>query len=174
VDSVRVALECLQRGLDIEMHCYGQGNQLEEMRALAVQSPVPGRIQVHDAIPYPELVERSREFDIFVCCHIQSDPSCTYLESFGAGLPIAGYANRMWKRLSEVSGCGLASPIGRPAAVADSIANMLADASAFDAMSLRAREFAAAHSFECEFTLRTSAIRQTLEEVRRADKSKRV
>lgn len=172
-DSVHVALECLRRGMDIEMHCYGQGSQFEEMRSLASQAEA-GRICVHDAISYPELVERSREFDIFVCCHIQSDPSCTYLESFGAGLPIAGYANRMWQGLSESSRCGQASPMGDPGAVADSIAALLADAAAFDAMSLRAREFAMTHAFEREFTLRTVAIQNTLNEVRQARMSRRV
>ena len=161
-DSVRVAIECLKRGLDIELHTYGQGSLRDTMRQLASQSPVSNRIHVHDAIPYPELVQRAREFDLFVCCHIQSDPSCTYLESFGAGLPIVGYANRMWQRLSASSESGYASPIGRPAAVADDVARLIADATMLAEMSRRARAFALDHTFEREFSLRTDAIKKEL------------
>lgn len=165
-DSVRVAIECLRRGFNIELHTYGQGKLREQMRQLAGQSPVAGRIHIHDAIPYPELVQRSREFDLFVCCHIQNDPSCTYLETFGAGLPIVGYDNRMWQRLSAVSQCGYASPSGQPAAVASDIARLLADANLLADMSRRARAFALEHTFEREFSLRTAALQQELASAR--------
>ncbi len=161
-DSVRVALDCLNRGLDIELHTYGQGNLYDAMQQLAKQSPVANRIHIHDAIPYPELVRRSREFDLFVCCHIQSDPSCTYLESFGAGLPIVGYANRMWQRLSESSHSGYASAMGKPAAVAENVARLLDDPGMLADLSTRARAFALKHTFEREFSLRTNAIMKEL------------
>ena len=103
-DVVRTGLECLKRGIDIELHCYGEGSLSNEMCRLA--TPAPGTITIHDAVPYPELVEISRTFDAFVCCHVQNDPSCTYLEALGAGLPIIGYANRMWSRLQKASGAG--------------------------------------------------------------------
>jgi colanic acid/amylovoran biosynthesis glycosyltransferase len=161
-DSVRVALECLKRGLDIELHTYGHGSLRDKMLQLASQSD--GRIHIHDALPYPELVQRAYESDLFICCHIQSDPSCTYLESFGAGLPIVGYANRMWGRLSAFSQSGYASAMGRPSAVADDVARLIADADLLADMSRQARAFALNHVFEHEFTLRTVAINQTLAE----------
>ncbi len=161
-DSVRVALECLKRGLDIELHTYGHGSLRDMMLQLARQSPVANRIHIHDAIPYPELVQCSREFDLFVCCHIQSDPSCTYLESFGAGLPIVGYANRMWQRLSESSACGYASPMGQPSGVADDVARLLENSNMLADMSRQARTFALEHTFEREFSLRTNAIKSEL------------
>jgi len=160
VDAVRVGLECLRQGLDIEMHCYGQGSQAEEMRRLAAGAGP--RISIHDAVPYPELVEISRTFDVFVCCHIQSDPSCTYLESFGAGLPIVGYANRMWRRLNEESGVGFASAIGDPARVAGDVARLAADSALMSRMSEGARRFAADHTFEAEFERRIDDLNETL------------
>lgn len=157
-DAVRVALECGNRGLAVEMHCFGQGSLYSEMTRLASLARDPVHIQIHDSIPYPELIRVSQTFDLFVCCHIQSDPSCTYLESFGAGLPIVGYANRMWRRLSEESGVGGYSKIGQPGAVAENIQTLCSDPQAFNDMSERARRFAADHCFEQEFRLRTSAI----------------
>lgn len=169
-DAIRVALECLKSGLDIEMHCYGQGSQKEEMLALAKKAVRGNRIYVHDAIPYPALVERSRNFDLFVCCHIQNDPSCTYLESFGAGLPIVGYDNRMWDRLSKLSGVGCSSPLGRPELVADSVKSIVNSNDIFDLMSIKARNFALSHTFEREFSLRTAAINEELRRRRVLDK----
>ena len=157
-DAVEVALECLRRGVDIEMHFYGQGSLREDMDRIAAQAPRPGRIHIHDAIPYPELVRISRTFDLFVCCHIQNDPSCTYLESFGGGLPIVGYGNRMWRRLSERSGAGLASPLGRPALVADDVQRLAGDSQLLSKLSERAVAFALEHHYENEFGKRIRAL----------------
>ena len=89
VDAVKTAVAALERGLDIEMHYYGQGSQFDDMQRIA-NAHGRSRVHVHNAVPYAELVRRSRKFDAFVCCHVQNDPSCTYIESMGAGLPIAG------------------------------------------------------------------------------------
>jgi colanic acid/amylovoran biosynthesis glycosyltransferase len=153
IDAVKVGMECLRRGLNIEMHCYGQGSQKAQMQNIATDP----RIHIHDAIPYPDLVKLSRTFDVFVCCHIQSDPSCTYLESFGAGLPIVGYDNRMWRGLLTASGAGYASPMGKPSKVVDDIVRLVKDKEV-DRLSMRALEFAKQHTFESEFLKRVDAV----------------
>jgi colanic acid/amylovoran biosynthesis glycosyltransferase len=109
-DAVLVAVECLRRGLNVEMHCYGQGNLRDAMERTATGW---NRIHIHDPIPYPELVQLSQSFDLFVCCHVQGDPCCTCLESFGTGLPIVGYANRMWRRLCATSLCAGEPDVGK-------------------------------------------------------------
>lgn len=159
-DAVRVAVECLKMGLDIEMHCYGQGSLRSKMEHIAAGHP---RISIHDAIQYPELVECSRSFDLFVCCHIQSDPSCTYLESFGSGLPIVGYGNRMWRRLNEESGVGFSAPLWRPQAVAEHVEMLAENSGLLDEMSVRARQFAIEHTFEREFARRIDALNTALQ-----------
>jgi glycosyltransferase involved in cell wall biosynthesis len=158
LDAVKVGLECIRRGLPIEMHCYGQGSEMVAMRKLAGESP----IKVHAAIPYPELVKISRTFDAFVCCHIQNDPSCTYLESMGAGLPIVGYDNRMWKGVLNASNAGYASPMHRPGRVADGIA-ALSQPAQLRNLSVKALAFAKSHTFEREYQKRVDAINSALE-----------
>jgi glycosyltransferase involved in cell wall biosynthesis len=157
-DVVKVGVECIRRGLDVELHCYGQGSLKSHMLELANASAVPQRIVIHDAVPYPELVKIARTFDLFVCCHIQNDPSCTYLESMGAGLPIVGYANRMWARLSAKSGVGYSSPLGDISRVADDVARLGKESEHLFAMSRRAAKFARDHSFEKEFRKRVDAV----------------
>jgi glycosyltransferase involved in cell wall biosynthesis len=160
--AVRVGLACVERGMDVEMHCYGQGRLRDEMRRMAQQAQ--GHIHVHDVVPFPELVELSRGFDVFVCCHLQNDPSCTYLESFGSGLPVVGYANRMWQRLCDESGAGISSPLRQSQAVADSVQRLIDDPGLLEDMSLRARRFALENTFEQQFAKRVEAINAALRE----------
>jgi glycosyltransferase involved in cell wall biosynthesis len=161
VDVVRVGLEALRQGLDIELHTYGQGAQGGEMRSLAAASQ--GRIQVHDAVPFPTLVELSRGFDVFVCCHVQSDPSCTYLESFGSGLPIVGYANRMWRGLRRAANVGVESPLHQPRRVVEALQMYLSQPQRLRADALAARRFALDHSFEAEFGKRIDDLNAVLD-----------
>lgn len=161
LDAVKAAALCKQRGLEFEMDCYGQGSLSTEMRAVAAAAG--NSIRVHDAIPFPELVQRTHDADLFVCCHIQSDPSCTYLESMGAGLPIAGYSNRMWTAMAAASNAGIVTARNAPEAMADAITRLVANPEELDQMSRHAREFAASHTFEIEFQRRTDAINAALE-----------
>lgn len=158
-DAVSVAIECQKLGLDIEFHSYGQGSLRDEMKRLASSAPFPESIFIHDAIPYPDLVQRSREFDIFVCCHVQNDPSCTYLETLGSGLPIVGYDNKMLKGIVDNSKAGFTSKLGSPVKVAQQIKALAKDTQMLADMSLNARAFSLEHVFENEFNLRVSAIK---------------
>lgn len=167
VDAVRVAVECVRRGLDVEMHCYGQGGLRTEMQAAAATALIPGRIFIHETISYPDLIKESRTFDLFVCCHIQADPSCTYLESFGSGLPVVGYGNLMWRRLSQESGAGHSSKPGDIDAVVRSIEALNSAPLELARMSRRARHFALAHTSEREFALRTRELNSAIETLRR-------
>lgn len=163
LDVVKVGLACLERSLDIELHLYGQGRQDEEMRALAAKGQ--GRIHVHDAVPAPALVEVSRDFDVFVCCHVQSDPSCTYLEAFGCGLPIVGYGNRMWHGLRTASQVGFEAPLNDTAAMVTALQTYADNAELLARHSRAARRFALEHTFEKEFDKRNDDMRRLLAEV---------
>ena len=169
VDVVAVATECLKRGYDVELDCFGQGSLAAEMQTLADAAPNPGRIKINQSIPFPDLVARAKAADIFVCCHIQSDPSCTYIESFGCGLPIVGYDNRMWHGLREASQAGLGCHVGDVAAAADRVGQLIADRTVLFEMSRKARHFAAQHSFEREFARRTGSLNDALAQLKQVE-----
>jgi colanic acid/amylovoran biosynthesis glycosyltransferase len=156
LDAVQSAVHCLRAGLDVEMDCYGQGRLAAAMRKAA--AAYPDRLRVHDVIPFPELVARSKQADLFVCCHVQSDPSCTYLESMGSGLPVVGYGNRMWAAMQADSNAGWVSRKQTPASVAQAIAAALSQPGELAAASRRARSFAVEHCFENEFAKRMDSI----------------
>jgi len=158
-DAVRVTVECLRSGMNVRLDCYGQGPLESQMRAIAGARP---QIAIHAPLPFPELVEIAKKSDAFVCCHVQSDPSCTYLESMGAGLPIVGYGNRMWQRMCEESGAGTLSKIGDASDVAAHVGRLLNDQSMLARLSENAQRFAREHCFEREFDKRVRAIMQQL------------
>jgi glycosyltransferase involved in cell wall biosynthesis len=81
----------------------------------------------------------------------------------GAGLPIVGYANRMWSAMAQDSGAGVVSGANTPASLAQALAGLLGQPGTVDEHSRRARAFAAAHAFEVEFARRTDAINAALE-----------
>jgi glycosyltransferase involved in cell wall biosynthesis len=168
LDAVRVGIECLRGGLEFEMHLYGQGSQRAAMERLVERHDAGRSVFVHAPIPYPELMELSRGFDVFVCCHVQDDPSCTYLESLGCGLPIAGYGNAMWRSMREHSKAGITTTLGKPAALAHALRRLLDEPARLDALSLDARRFALEHTFEREFALRTRSLARLYAESRKA------
>ena len=160
-DAIKVVVRAIRAGADIELDCYGDGSLRQRMESLSCSCP--DRIRVHDALPYPELVVASRGFDAFICCHVQNDPSCTYLEAFGAGLPIVGYGNRMWQGLLSSSGAGVSSPVGNIEALASALHVLVQQPDSVRKMSWQARDFAVAHTFENEFARRTNALNVALD-----------
>jgi glycosyltransferase involved in cell wall biosynthesis len=160
LDVIEVGIELFRLGLDFELHTYGRGDLADEMRARVERAAAQSRITVHDAVPFPELIGIAQESDLFVCCHVQDDPSCTYLETFGAGLPIVGYANAMWRELANESMGGIATPLGDVGACTRQIARVLRDPGRFMTMSRKAHAFAKKHTFEREFGRRIDALKE--------------
>ncbi|MBM3973475.1 MAG: glycosyltransferase [Planctomycetes bacterium] len=159
LDFVQVAIHCVRDGVSADFLCHGQGAQGEAMRAAVAAAGVADRVQVRDAVPFPELVAIARTCDLFVACHVQSDPSCSYLEAMGAGLPVLGYGNRMWRRMAAESAAGNQVPVHDQAALAAAIAALLREPQRLIEWSNRARAYALQHCFEQEFSLRTAGIR---------------
>jgi glycosyltransferase involved in cell wall biosynthesis len=117
---VEVAAELKQRGTAFEFLICGGGELEKEMRdrvrALSLEEEVRFMGNLDFAT---ELMPLLRErVDLFVCCHRQGDPSCTYLETMGCGVPIVGYANAAFRGVVETSGAGWTVPMDHPGAMA--------------------------------------------------------
>ena len=161
-DLVPIAGMLAQRGVDFVLHVFGQGSLTDEMRAQVARMDLSDRVILHGTVDFAgELVPFVRgNADLFLSCHRQSDPSCTYLETLGCGVPVAGYANRMWSPMRERSRAGWTVPMGRMAEMAGLIAALDADRESIVAASAAARDFAAAHLFEAEFARRIAHMRE--------------
>jgi len=115
-----------------------------------------GQVRLHGPVDFDSvLVPASRtQADVFLSCHRQSDPSCTYLEAMGCGLAVAGYANRMLGRLVDHAGGGAVAPMGRATELAQVIARWHHNREELIIAQGSALTFAQAHDFETEFTAR--------------------
>lgn len=143
-----LARENVPATLDI----YGGGSLAGELRAGLAE--FNGQVRLHDPVDFRTvLVPANRsEADIFLSCHRQSDPSCSYIEAMGCGLSVAGYDNQMWQALQAASNSGAIAPLGQPEALAARIAAWHRDRAALDLSCKTAADYAREHDFEREFT----------------------
>jgi glycosyltransferase involved in cell wall biosynthesis len=99
------------------------------------------------------------ETDLFVCCHRQGDPSCTYLETMACGVPIIGYANEAWDQLSEHARIGWTIKTGDAKSMADKIAQLYSAPDEIEKEAVRSLNFASRHTFESTFQARVEHMR---------------
>ncbi|MFM1874168.1 MAG: hypothetical protein RL398_3590 [Planctomycetota bacterium] len=162
---VDAALLAIRGGADVTLDVFGDGSLREQLAAKFVASGCQERIRLHGVVPFPELLLRVRECDLFLAGNTQDDPSCAYLEAFGSGLPILGFANRHWQRLAGASAAGVVVERPTAEAMGKAIAAMVDSPSTLTRMAQAARNFAVRHSFEEEFARRASSLRAVVEAV---------
>jgi colanic acid/amylovoran biosynthesis glycosyltransferase len=103
--------------------------------------------------------------DLFLCCHPQGDPACTYLETMACGVPIAGYDNDAFAGVVRHSGAGWVVPMHRPERLAAEIHRLANQRGELLAASLKALRFARQHTFEKTFERRVEHLRAVAENV---------
>ena len=155
-DLVPIAKRLADRGVAFRMDIFGAGSLADPIREEAGALGLSDRVRLNAPVDFDtELVPYARrEADLYLSCHRQSDPSCTYLESMGCGLPIAGYANRMLGALAADSDAAWTVPLGDWKALADRIADIAERRDEIAAKAEKAADFAGKHLFEDEFAAR--------------------
>lgn len=155
-DLVPVAAGLRDRGVGFFLDIFGAGRLKNTLRQQIDEAGLAGHVSLHDPVDFAsELVPWSiANADIYLCCHKQSDPSCTYLESMGCGLAVAGYGNRMWAELCAHSKAGWSVPLNNKTALIDCLAAGDKDRANLAECCENALTFARAHGFEDEFEKR--------------------
>ncbi|WP_207623644.1 glycosyltransferase [Rhodobacter calidifons] len=155
-DLIPVARALERNGVDFTLDVFGTGALQGDVAAAMQQLAEPGRVRLHGAVDFEtELVPFTRtRADIFLGCHRQADPSCTYIEAMGCGVAVASYDNRMWQRLNGEAKAGWGSPLGEPERLAERLIALSRDPQAITRASRNAWEFSRAHGFLPEFRRR--------------------
>ncbi|WP_160147727.1 glycosyltransferase [Tabrizicola flagellatus] len=155
-DLIPVAQVLERRGTDFTLDIFGTGSLQGEIAAGMRRLADPGRVRLHGAVDFEtELVPFTRtQADVFLGCHRQSDPSCTYIEAMGCGVAVASYDNRMWQRLNGEAQAGWGSPLGEPEMLAERLVALARDPDAITRASRNAWAFSQAHAFLPEFRRR--------------------
>ena len=145
-----------RRDMDFELWIAGDGPLRKQIDADIHALGLDAQVRCLGSLDFSrELMPLLRdEIDVFACPHLQGDPSCTYLETMAAGVPIVGYGNEAWRGLQQRSGAGLVSPRTRPAALATAISALASNPVELRQLSFNAAEFAAEHLFDQSFDRR--------------------
>jgi glycosyltransferase involved in cell wall biosynthesis len=152
--DVAVALRELE--VPFRMTICGDGPLGPGMKRRIVEAGLGGSVEMPGVLDFTRelLPFLKREADLFVCCHRQGDPSCSYLEAFACGVPIVGYDNEALQSLLGTADAGASSPLDRPLPLAQLIARVHGDRRLLCTWGHRARTFAAEHTMERTFDAR--------------------
>jgi glycosyltransferase involved in cell wall biosynthesis len=155
-DLVPVAIALRNSGLSFRLDIFGSGGLSNMIEEAILSEGLDGIVKMHGPIDFEtELVPHMRQHsDVFLSCHRQSDPSCSYLESLGCGVPVVGYNNAMWSTLSAKSRGGWSVPLGKPELLAAKIIELSLDRPAIAKAANAGLTFAKGHTFEIEFSKR--------------------
>lgn len=145
-----LAQELCRRGIPFQFFIFGDGDQRATLYAKIKSLELHEKVQLEGVLDFETqlLPTVKSSIDLFVCCHLQGDPSCTYLETLSCGVPIIGYANEAWAGLQKLSDAGWATPMGDPVKLADKIEAIYFNRPILGEKSLQALNFAFEHSFE--------------------------
>jgi glycosyltransferase involved in cell wall biosynthesis len=158
LDLVEVADELRRRRVEFRLSICGAGELEGPMREQIDRRGLARSVQLLGSLPFAEaLVPFVREeADLFVCCHKQGDPSCTYLETFACGVPIVGYRNEAFAGLMRLANAGWAVRMHDVVHMADLIARLSRRPHELAEKSRAALAFAREHTFERTFDRRTA------------------
>jgi glycosyltransferase involved in cell wall biosynthesis len=151
------------RRLKVEFHLSicGDGESKQAMSRIIEVEQLTGSVSLNGVLDFRrELMTFVKsEIDLFVCCHPQGDPSCTYLETMSGGVPIAGYANEAFAGIVRSSGCGWLAPVNRPEELARVILDISNAPASLREKSLDALAFAKGHTFNRTVSRRIDHLR---------------
>lgn len=105
------------------------------------------------------------QIDLFICCHRQGDPSCTYIETMSAGVPIVGYGNEAFEQLNHFADGGWVVPMDRPDVLAQQVAFLDRNRQDITQKAIAAQQFAQQNTFLETFRRRVKHLEAVYQEV---------
>ncbi|QDU70225.1 glycosyltransferase [Mucisphaera calidilacus] len=147
---VPIASILRDRGVGFQLHVFGDGPCKPVIEQDGRELIRSGHLLVRGVVPFnPDLVDiMQNEIDLFVCPHLQGDPSCTYAETISCGVPIAGYPNEAWAGMCHAIPAGSVASSMKPSALADQIIDTLNDPDTYNAQALACQRFNEHNTFE--------------------------
>jgi glycosyltransferase involved in cell wall biosynthesis len=120
---VPIAKALSARGVNYTLDIFGDGSLRSNIQTAISNAGLHDQVKLHGALRFhDELVPYLKaKIDLFVCPHMQGDPSCTYLETLSCGVPIVGYSNPAFMGVLDLGKAGIAAQMGNPAGAAEAI-----------------------------------------------------
>jgi glycosyltransferase involved in cell wall biosynthesis len=150
-----------RRQVPFTLRIFGDGVLRSTLEDRIATYGLRDKVTLEGSVPFHEVLMPTvaREVDLFILPHVQGDPSCTYLETMSAGVPIAGFANEAWAGLSRRGLFGWTAPVGDVEALADTVVQADRDRGLLVRAARAARKFAKQHTFEATMRARVDHLR---------------
>jgi colanic acid/amylovoran biosynthesis glycosyltransferase len=160
-----VAAALRRQGIDFELSIAGGGRLESHVRREIRRQGLQRHVRLLGVLDFAQelLPWMQREVDLFVCPHVQGDPSCTYLETLACGVPVVGFANEALAGLATIEDVAWTARMADVNRVADLLGRLDHHRDAIEAASLRARRLAGEHTFEATFARRVDHLRQCID-----------
>jgi colanic acid/amylovoran biosynthesis glycosyltransferase len=148
-------------GVDFRFDIFGTGSLSSLLERTSQRRELARRLVIHGPVDFEtHLVPWMRNHaDLFICCHRQSDPSCTYMETLGCAVPIIAYRNLAFEGIMNIADVGWLIEKDNLGALADQIAAVAADRKKIDQKARSGVALATKHSFEATFFNRVEHLR---------------
>lgn len=155
---VEIAYLLKKRQVPFTFEIFGEGDLVSKMQELIGGYNLSAYVKLRGAVDYAsELVPYiKKNLDLFVCCHRQGDPSCTYLETYACGVPIVGYNNSAHQGILNAHDVGWSVAVNDIEGIADLIAKLDSQREQIKTKARNAARFAQEHTFEETFQRRIS------------------
>ena len=161
----KVAKALNDLGVPFQLEIFGGGVLEDELRRDVARLGLSGQVHVKGFVDFYKVLtpHLQREVDIWVCPHVQGDPSGAYMEAFGYGLPIVGFANEALDGMLKRVDAGRTVPIGDATALAEVLASLHKHREQVVRWSTNARAYATEHTFDKSFERRMKHIDAVLD-----------
>ncbi|HRW17368.1 MAG TPA: glycosyltransferase family 4 protein [Dermatophilaceae bacterium] len=157
--AVRLVDDLLRRGIDARLHVLGDGPLAEALKGVSGPT-VTWHGSLDFATAWPAFVQK--HLDVMVLPHVQADPSGSYLESAGLGVPVLGFDNAQLADLVGTAGLGWTVPMRDGAALADRAASLANDPGEIERAGAAGIAFVREHCFERDFDARVDFLVEQL------------
>lgn len=156
MDLIEIAHILDKNGVHFSFDIFGSGDLQQHIQEKITHYHLQDKVILHGAVDYATVLVPfvKSSLDIFVCCHKQSDPSCTYLETYACGVPILGYANRAHTGILKQVDVGWSIPMNNTVEIAKLIEKLDKNRLAIKLKARASLIFAQKHTFEKTFEVR--------------------
>lgn len=158
---VPLARELRDRLIPFHLTIMGDGPEFDRVQMEVMEAGLIGHVDMTGTLQFEtELVPTMKgSVDVFVCPHVQGDPSCTYLETLACGVPIVGFDNQAFEGLVRKTNTGWTTPMHDVRSLAAKIVEIAANKMELAQRSRAARRFALQHTMEKTFAARVEHLR---------------
>lgn len=150
-----------QLGVRFSLAICGGGSVEESIREDLRRDPI-AEVEMKGVLDFQfELVPFvKQDVDLFVCPHVQGDPSCTYMETMACGVPIVGFNNEAFQGIVDREPVGWLSPLGDVDALAERVAQIDRLRPILAERARVALSMAREHTYEATFARRVEHLRE--------------